>query len=77
MSIDQERDKVIEVFGVIIEALPNSAFRVKLDDGYTIVANTSGKIRQNRVRILVGDKVTVQMSTYDLAKGRITLRHKV
>lgn len=70
------KDDLVQFEGVIEEMLPNATFRVKLDNGHKLIAHSSGKIRKFRVRILVGDRVTVEMSTYDLTKGRITYRHK-
>ncbi len=67
---------VIEVEGVIIEALPNAMFRVQLDTGQEILAHVSGKIRKNFIRILLGDRVKVELSPYDLSKGRIAFRLK-
>lgn len=66
----------IEVDGTIIEALSNAMFRVKLDNGHIITAHISGKMRLNYIRILPGDRVKVEMSPYDLTKGRITMRYK-
>jgi translation initiation factor IF-1 len=66
----------IKVDGTIIETLPNAQFRVKLDNGHEILAHVSGKMRMHFIRILVGDKVTVELSPYDLTKGRITYRYK-
>lgn len=66
----------IKLDGVITENLPNATFRVKLDNGHEILAHISGKMRMNFIKILVGDKVTVEMSPYDLSKGRITYRYK-
>lgn len=62
--------------GVITETLPNAMFKVKLDNGHEILAHISGKMRMNYIKILVGDKVTVELSPYDLTKGRITYRYK-
>jgi len=62
--------------GVIVDTLPNAMFRVKLDSGHEILAVISGKMRMNYIKILVGDRVTVEMSPYDLSKGRITYRYK-
>jgi len=62
--------------GLVIEVLPNTVFRVKLENDHTITAHISGKMRKNYIRILNGDKVTVEMSPYDLSKGRITFRSK-
>ena len=70
------KDDVIEVEGVIQEALPNATFKVKLSNGHEILAHVSGKLRMNYIRILPGDKVTIEMSPYDLSKGRITWRAK-
>ena len=70
------KEDVIEVSGKIIEALPNATFQVELENGHTILAHVSGKLRMNFIRILPGDKVTVEMSPYDLTKGRITWRAK-
>jgi translation initiation factor IF-1 len=66
----------IKVDGVIEEALPNATFRVKLENGHEILAHVSGKMRMNFIKILQGDRVTVELSPYDLAKGRITYRYK-
>lgn len=66
----------IKVDGVITEILPNTTFRVKLENGHEILAHISGKMRMNFIRILQGDKVTVELSPYDLTKGRITYRYK-
>ena len=65
---------VIELEGVVVEALPNAQFQVELPNGHQILAHISGKLRMNFIRILPGDKVTVEMSPYDLTKGRITWR---
>lgn len=70
------KDDVIEIEGTVVEALPNAAFKVELANGHIILAHISGKLRMNFIRILVGDKVTVEMSPYDLSKGRITWRSK-
>ena len=67
---------VIEVEGLVVENLPNAMFKVELENGHIILAHVSGKIRMNYIRILPGDKVTVEMSLYDLTKGRITYRFK-
>ena len=67
---------VIEVEGVVVEKLPNAMFKVELENGHQILAHISGKLRQNYIRILPGDKVTIELSTYDLTRGRITYRHK-
>ena len=70
------KDDVIELEGTVIEALPNTMFQVDIGNGHTILAHISGKLRMNYIRILPGDKVTVQMSPYDLTRGRITWRTK-
>lgn len=70
------KDNVIELEAVVLETLPNAMFKVELTNGHVILAHVSGKIRKNYIRILPGDKVTVEMSTYDLTKGRISYRHK-
>jgi translation initiation factor IF-1 len=67
---------MIEVEGTVIEALPNATFNVELENGVKILAHISGKLRMNYIRILPGDKVTVEVSVYDLTKGRITWRAK-
>lgn len=67
---------VIEVQATVVETLPNAMFKVQLDNGVVILAHVSGKIRMNYIRILPGDKVTVEISPYDLTRGRITFRHK-
>ena len=66
----------IKLDGVITDALPNATFKVKLDNGHEILAHISGKMRMHFIKILVGDRVTVEMSPYDLTKGRITYRYK-
>lgn len=70
------KQSAIKVDGVIEEALPNATFRVKLENGHTILAHVSGKMRMHFIKILHGDKVTVELSPYDLTKGRITYRYK-
>lgn len=70
------KDDVIEVEGTVVESLPNAMFQVELANGHKILAHISGKLRKNFIRILPGDKVTVEMSPYDLTKGRITWRSK-
>ena len=70
------KDDVIELEGTVVEALPNAMFQVELPNGHKILAHISGKLRMNFIRILPGDKVTVQMSPYDLIRGRITWRSK-
>ncbi len=70
------KEDIIEIEGTVTEALPNANFKVELPNGRTILAHISGKLRMNFIRILPGDKVTVEMSPYDLTKGRITWRSK-
>ncbi|MBQ6987192.1 MAG: translation initiation factor IF-1 [Oscillibacter sp.] len=70
------KSDMIEVEGVVAEALPNTTFRVDIGNGHTILAHISGKLRMNFIRILPGDRVTVEMSPYDLTRGRITWRSK-
>jgi translation initiation factor IF-1 len=70
------KEDLIEFEGIVSEILPNAMFRVKLDNGHEVLAHTSGKMRKNRIRVLTGDKVNVEMTPYDLSKGRITFRHK-
>ena len=72
----KKKDDVIEVQATVVETLPNAIFKVQLDNGVVILAHVSGKIRMNYIRILPGDKVTVEISPYDLTRGRITFRHK-
>ena len=70
------KEEVIEVEGKITDTLPNAMFKVELENGHTILATVSGKIRMHFIRILPGDKVTVELSPYDLSRGRITYRFK-
>ena len=70
------KSDMIEMEGTVVEALPNATFRVELENGHQIVSHISGKLRMNYIRILPGDKVVVEMSPYDLTKGRITWRTK-
>ena len=70
------KDGVIQVTGTIVEPLPNAMFRVNLDNGHEVLAYVSGKIRTNFIKILPGDKVAVELSPYDLSRGRITYRYK-
>lgn len=70
------KDDVLELEGTVLEALPNAMFSVELENGHKILAHISGKLRMHYIRILPGDKVTVEMSPYDLSKGRITWRAK-
>ena len=70
------KEELIEFEGEILELLPNATFKIKLENGHVIIGYTSGKMRKNRIRILAGDKVTVEMTPYDLSQGRVTHRHK-
>ena len=70
------KEELLEFDGVVTELLPNLMSRVQLDNGQVILAQSSGRLRRNRIRILVGDRVTVEMTPYDLSRGRINLRHK-
>ncbi len=70
------KEELLEFEGVVEELLPNATFRVKLENGHELIAHTAGKMRKNRIRVLAGDKVLVEMSPYDLTKGRITYRFK-
>ena len=70
------KEYMIELVGVVVEAMPNAMFKVEIQGGHIILAHISGKLRMNFIRILPGDKVTVEMSPYDLSKGRITWRSK-
>ena len=70
------KEDVIEGEGVVVDALPNAMFKVKLENGHEVLAHISGKLRQNYIKILPGDKVTMELSPYDLSRGRITWRAK-
>jgi len=70
------KEELIEFQGTVVEKLPNATFRVELENGHEIIAHTAGKMRKFRIRVMVGDKVDVEMTPYDLDKGRITFRHK-
>ncbi|ERJ83070.1 translation initiation factor IF-1 [Peptostreptococcaceae bacterium oral taxon 113 str. W5053] len=70
------KEDVIEVEGIVVDTLPNTIFKVKLENDHEIIAHISGKLRMNYIRILPGDKVVVELSPYDLTKGRITWRKK-
>ncbi len=71
------KEEALEVEGVVAEVLPSAMFRVALTNGHVLLATTAGKMRKYRIRILAGDRVTVEMSPYDLTRGRITFRHKI
>ncbi len=70
------KEDTIEVEGIVTDALPNAVFKVKLENGHEVTAHISGKLRQNYIKILPGDRVTIELSPYDLSKGRITWRAK-
>lgn len=70
------KEEAIEFKGKVLELLPNATFKVELENGHKIIAYTSGKMRKNRIRILIGDEVTVELTPYDLTRGRVTHRHK-
>jgi translation initiation factor IF-1 len=70
------KEALVELPGVVSELLPNATFRVKLDSGHEIIAHTAGRMRKNRIRVLAGDKVMVEMTPYDLTRGRVTYRFK-
>jgi translation initiation factor IF-1 len=70
------KEDAIEMEGTVIETLPNTHFRVQLENGHVVIAHISGRMRKNYIRILMGDRVTVQITPYDLAKGRIIFRNR-
>jgi len=70
------KEEMIEMEGLVNEVLPDTRFRVVLDNGHTIMAYMAGKMRKHRIRVLAGDKVSIELTPYDLTKGRITFRHK-
>jgi len=70
------KEDLIEFDGIVLEALPDTTFRVQLENGHTVLAYSAGKMKKNRIRVLEGDKVRVEMTPYDLSKGRITFRYK-
>jgi translation initiation factor IF-1 len=70
------KEELIEIEGIVTELLPDTRFRVTLDNGHAIIAYTAGRMRKNRIKTLAGDRVTVEMSPYDLDKGRVIFRHK-
>ena len=72
----QKKEEAIVLEGVVVEPLPNAMFKVKLDNGHEILAHSSGKMRMHRIRILPGDRVQVEVTPYDLTRGRITYRYK-
>ena len=76
MEFEMSKEDVIEIEGIVVEKLPNAMFKVELENGHQVLAHISDKLRKNFIRILPGDKVTMEMSPYDLTKGRITWRDK-
>ena len=70
------KEELLEFNATVVELLPNATFRVKLENDHEVIAHTAGKMRKNRIRVLAGDKVLVEMTPYDLTKGRITYRYK-
>jgi translation initiation factor IF-1 len=74
--VPMSKEELLEFPGFVVELLPNATFRVKLENDHEIIAHTAGKMRKNRIRVLAGDKVLVEMTPYDLTKGRITYRFK-
>ena len=70
------KEELLEFAGTVIELLPNATFRIELENGHEIIGHTAGKMRKNRIRVQAGDKVLVEMSPYDLTKGRVTYRFK-
>nr|YP_009492209.1 translational initiation factor 1 [Pseudopediastrum sp. CL0201VA]AWI68927.1 translational initiation factor 1 [Pseudopediastrum sp. CL0201VA] len=72
----RKQKKLVDMEGIVTQNLSNGKFRLKLENGVEVIGHLSGKIRQNRIKIVVGDKVTVELSPYDLTKGRITYRHR-
>jgi translation initiation factor IF-1 len=75
-KVPMSKEELLEFPGFVVELLPNATFRVKLENDHEIIAHTAGKMRKNRIRVLAGDKVLVEMTPYDLTKGRITYRFK-
>lgn len=74
-KLDLAKEELIEMNGVVMEILPDSRYRVTLDNGHKLIAYTGGKMKKNHIRILAGDKVTLELSPYDINNGRITFRH--
>nr|YP_009632837.1 translational initiation factor 1 [Spermatozopsis similis]AYQ95190.1 translational initiation factor 1 [Spermatozopsis similis] len=72
----KKEKKLVDVLGIVTHNLSNGKFRIKLENGVQVIGHLSGKIRQNRIKIVVGDKVTIELSPYDLTKGRIVFRHR-
>ncbi len=76
MGYNMAKEDLLEFSGTVTEVLPNAMFRVKLDNDHQVLAHTAGKLRKHRIRVLAGDKVNVEMTPYDLSKGRNTFRYK-
>ena len=76
MPLRMAKEDLLVLGGTIIEKLPNAMFRVKLENDHEIIAHTAGKMRKHRIRVMAGDKVDVEMTPYDLTKGRVIFRHK-
>jgi translation initiation factor IF-1 len=76
IGLPMAKEELLEFPGVVTELLPNATFRVELENGHVIIAHTAGKMRKNRIRVLAGDKVQVEMTPYDLSKGRINYRFR-
>lgn len=76
IGICMTKEVLLELSGVVTELLPNATFRVELENGHTIIAHTAGRMRRNRIRVLAGDRVQVELTPYDLSKGRINFRFK-
>jgi len=70
------KDNILELEGKVLDVLPNQMFKVKLENGHEVICYASGKIRKNKIRVIMGDSVTVELSPYDLTKGRVTYRHR-
>ena len=70
------KEELLQFEGLVLEILPDARFRIRLDNGHELIAYTAGRMKKNRIRILAGDRVTVEMTPYDLSKGRINFRHK-
>jgi translation initiation factor IF-1 len=76
LGVFMTKEDLIEFSGEVIEVLPNAMFKVKLENNHIVLAHTSGRMKKNRIRVLVGDKVNIEMTAYDFTKGRITFRSK-
>ena len=76
MLLPKDKEDAIVLEGTVVEPLPNAMFKVELENGHTVLAHSSGRMRMNRIRILTGDRVQVEITPYDLSRGRITYRYK-